>query len=402
MSTALDGIRVLDFSRILAGPWASQLLGDYGADVVKIERPGSGDDTRQWGPPWLGGEGGESAYFLSTNRNKRSVTIDLKTDAGVDLARKLALEADVVIENFKVGTLARFGIAAESLRDSNPRLVFCSISTYGQHGPKAHMPGYDAMIQASGGLMSVTGAPDEDNGGPQKVGVAVADIMTGMYAATAILAALTERDRSGAGQTIDVPLYDSQVAWLANQNMNYLIGGVVPERRGTAHPNIVPYQVFETADGHLMLAVGNDSQFRSCVACLGLPELADNPEFASNSSRVQNRRTLVDTLGIAFAERTTADWLTALTDAGVPCGPINDLREVFTSDYATERQLVLKQTHPLDNELPAVANPVRFSKTPVCYDKAPPLLGQHTEAVLREWLGYSAGSLDSLREAGAI
>ncbi|MDH3747610.1 MAG: CoA transferase [Gammaproteobacteria bacterium] len=402
MSTALNGIRVLDLSRILAGPWASQLLGDYGADVVKIERPGSGDDTRQWGPPWLGGEGGESAYFLSTNRNKRSVTVDLKTDAGVDLVRKLALEADVVIENFKVGTLARFGIAAESLRASNPRLIFCSISTYGQHGSKAQMPGYDAMIQASGGLMSMTGAPKDENGGPQKVGVAIADIMTGMYAATAILAALAARERNGAGQIIDVPLYDSQVAWLANQNMNYLVGGIVPQRRGTAHPNIVPYQMFATADGHLMLAVGNDSQFRSCVACLGLSELADQPEFTSNASRVQNRHILVNKLDTAFAACTTADWLRVLTDAGVPCGPINDLHEVFTSDYVIERQLVLKQTHPLDNELPAVANPVKFSKTPVCYDKAPPLLGQHTAEVLREWLGYSAESIDSLRDAGAI
>lgn len=405
MSTTLNGIRVLDLSRILAGPWASQLLGDYGADVVKIERPGSGDDTRHWGPPWLGGrdgEDGESAYFLSTNRNKRSVTIDLQTDPGVDLVRQLADQVDVVIENFKVGTLARLGLGADILRGHNPKLVVCSISTYGQRGSRAQLPGYDAMIQASAGLMSITGAPDDEHGGPQKVGVAIADIMAGMYAATAILAALAEVKRSGEGQTIDVPLYDSQVAWLANQTMNYLIGGVVPERRGTAHPNIVPYQAFATQDGHFMLAVGNDSQFRSCVACIGKPKLADQPEFATNATRVQNRKILVELLEAAFAKGATAHWLRELTEAGVPCGPINDLHDVFTSNYVAERQLVRKQKHPFNDELPVVANPVSFSKTPVSYDKAPPLLGQHTDEVLREWLGYSAASISSLRDAGAI
>ncbi len=402
MAGSLDGIRVLDLSRILAGPWASQLLGDYGADVVKIERPGSGDDTRRFGPPYLGGDSAESAYFLSANRNKRSVTVDLGTARGAGLIRALASRADVLIENFKVGTLARFGLDSASLRAADPALIYCSISAYGQTGSRAREPGYDAMIQASGGLMSLTGAPDAEGGGPQKVGVAIADIMAGMYAATAILAALHARAQSGEGQVIDVPLYDSQVAWLANQNMNYLVAGVVPERRGTAHPNIVPYQAFATADGHLMLTVGNDRQFRSCVTCLGLAPLADEPEFSSNSARVANRDALVATLAEALRTRSTSHWLSTLTGAGVPCGPISDLEAVFESDYALEKGLVKYQRHPLDDELPTVANPVRFSDTPVGYEKAPPMLGQHTDEVLREWLGYSAASIDSLRQAGAI
>ncbi len=402
MAGSLGGVRVLDLSRILAGPWASQLLGDYGADVVKIERPGNGDDTRQFGPPYLGDGGGESAYFLSTNRNKRSVTVDLGTARGAAVIRALAAKADVLIENFKVGTMARFGLDSESLRAADPALIYCSISAYGQTGSRAQEPGYDAMIQASGGLMSLTGAPDGEGGGPQKVGVAIADIMAGMYAATAILAALSARARSGEGQVIDVPLYDSQVAWLANQNMNYLVGGVVPTRRGTAHPNIVPYQAFATTDGHLMLTVGNDRQFRACVSCLGLARLADEPEFSSNSARVANRDALVATLSDALRTRSTSHWLSTFADAGVPCGPINDLRAVFGSAYAREQGLVKHQRHPLEDELPTVANPVRFSATPVGYEKAPPMLGQHTDEVLREWLGYSAASIDSLRNAGAI
>ncbi len=402
MAGPLDGVRVLDLSRILAGPWASQLLGDYGADVVKIERPLDGDDTRHFGPPYLGDGGAESAYFLSTNRNKRSVTVDLGTARGVGVIRALAARADVLIENFKVGTMARFGLDSGSLRAADPALIYCSISAYGQTGPRAREPGYDAMIQASGGLMSLTGPPDEEGGGPQKVGVAIADIMAGMYAATAILAALNARAQSGEGQVIDVPLYDSQVAWLANQNMNYLVGGIVPSRRGTAHPNIVPYQAFATADGHLMLTVGNDRQFRACVTCLGLARLADLREFASNSARVENRDGLIATLSEALRTQPTSHWLSTFADAGVPCGPINDLEAVFESDYAQEKGLVRHQPHPLSDELPTVANPVSFSATPVTYDKAPPMLGQHTDEVLREWLGYSAASIDSLRQAGAI
>jgi glutaryl-CoA transferase len=402
VSTVLKGIRVLDLSRVLAGPWATQLLGDFGADVIKVERPGSGDDTRRWGPPWLGGEEGESAYFLSTNRNKRSVTIDFKNLQGVRIVRELAGKADVIIENFKPGTMERFGLDEASLREHNQGLIFCSISAYGQVGSRSSEPGYDAMIQASGGLMSITGAADIAGGEPQKVGVAIADIMAGMYAATAILAALRHRDQSGRGQYIDVPLYDSQVAWLANQNMNYLVGGMVPERRGTSHPNIVPYQVFPTRNGHLMLAVGNDEQFARCVDVLVLKHLASDIRFSTNAARVNNRDELVAVLEAAFLTDDTEKWNMALSAAGVPCGPINDIKQVFDSDYAREQSLVRSLRHPLDDELPTVVNPVRFTETPVAYDKAPPLLGQHTDEVLHEWLGYSAQTIGDLRESGAI
>jgi glutaryl-CoA transferase len=402
MSGPLAGIRVLDMSRILAGPWAGQLLGDYGADVVKVEKPGTGDDTRHWGPPWLGDrERGEAAYYLAANRNKRSIVIDLASAEGQRVARELAGRADVLIENFRVGTLSRNGLGADSLCKANPKLIYCSITAYGQQGSRAQEPGYDAMIQAGAGLMSITGAPDSDGGGPQKVGVAVADIMAGMYAATAILAALRERDRSGQGQVIDVPLYDSQVAWLANQALNFLIGGEVPVRRGTAHPNLVPYQVFPTRDGHLMLAVGNDRQFRACVECLGMPELVEDPRFLRNADRVGNREELVGILSRGFAGDTTAAWLSRLASAGVPAGPINSIADVFTDAYAAERQLVHRMQHPLDDVLPTVANPVRFSRTPVCYQTAPPLLGEQTQGILRDWLGYRDDAIDRLTAPGA-
>ncbi|MEJ2275096.1 MAG: CoA transferase, partial [Woeseiaceae bacterium] len=306
MSEALQGIKVLDLSRVLAGPWAGQLLGDYGADVVKVERPDSGDDTRNWGPPWLGTE---SAYFLSTNRNKRSVTADLSTAGGRRVVRALALQADVVIENFRVGALARFGLAEDELMRDNPGLVLCSISAFGRTGSRAAEPGYDAMMQASGGLMSITGPDDDAGGRPQKVGVAIADIMAGMYAVSAILAALVARERSGRGQRIEVPLYDSQVAWLANQAMNYLVGGEVPGRLGTAHPNLVPYQAFATRDGDLMLAVGNDRQFRACMECVGLEALGRDERFANNDARVQNRRELIGILGPRLERENTDYWL---------------------------------------------------------------------------------------------
>lgn len=402
ISGPLQGIRVLDLSRVLAGPWATQLLGDFGADVVKVERPGTGDDTRRWGPPWLGGDAGESAYFLSTNRNKRSVTIDLKNDAGRRVLRRLAAKADVLIENFLPGTLAGVGLDIDALRREFPRLVSCTISAYGRETALAGKPGYDAMIQASAGLMSITGAPDAEGGGPQKVGVAVADIMAGMYAASAIIAALKARDESGIGDSIEVPLFDSQVAWLANQAMNYLVGGVVPERRGTAHPNIVPYQAFATADGHVMLAVGNDRQFAQCVRALGVPALASDPEFLTNADRVRARDRLVAELGRVLRRRSTADWVEVLSDAGVPCGPINAIDDVFESDYARERELVRTMPHPLSPSLPTVANPIRFAHHDIGYRRAPPLLGQHSDEVLREWLGYSAESIEELKKAGAI
>ncbi|MCP5092948.1 MAG: CoA transferase [Gammaproteobacteria bacterium] len=403
MAAPLSNIRVLDMSRILAGPWAGQLLGDYGADVVKVERPGAGDDTRHWGPPWLDGKGArESAYFLSTNRNKRSITVDIANSNGQKVIRDLIGGADVLLENYKVGTLQRYGLGADELREINPRLVYCSISAFGQTGSRASDPGYDAMIQASAGLMSITGPAGEDTDGPQKVGVAIADIMAGMYAATAILAALNARELSGEGQYIDVPLYDSQVAWLANQAMNYLVGGVAPRRLGTAHPNLVPYQAFSTLDGDLMLAVGNDRQFGACVECLGQAALANDARFAGNSDRIANRDELVALLENAFRTRTTAHWLAALSDAGVPAGPINDIEKVLSNTHAEERGLVRHLTNSVGQDVPAVSNPVDFSATPVSYDRAPPLLGEHTEEVLREWVGYSGQMIAELREAAAI
>jgi len=401
MSGPLEGIKVLDMSRILAGPWAGQLLGDYGADVVKIERPLVGDDTRHWGPPWLEEES-EAAYFLAANRNKRSVTVDIATEDGAGVIRDFARDADVVLENFRVGTLQRYGLDSESLVAVNPKLIYCSITAYGQQGSRAHEPGYDAMIQASAGLMSITGAPDGEGGSPQKVGVAISDIMAGMYATTAILAALRERDQTGKGQTIDVPLYDSQVAWLANQAMNFLVGGIRPERRGTAHPNLVPYQTFASSDGYITLAVGNDRQFAACASCIGKPGLAEDPRFGRNADRVENRKSLVHILREVFLTRTTSSWLQELSAAGVPAGPVNSVADVLTDAYAAERGLVRTMQHALDAELPTVANPVGFSRTPVCYGSAPPTLGQHTNEVLKEWLSYSDEKIESLQAAGAI
>ena len=396
MKGALQGIRILDLSRVLAGPWATQLLGDYGADVVKIERPGSGDDTRQWGPPWLGDE---SAYFLSTNRNKRSVTIDLASSEGKAVLRELAAEADVLVENFRVGTLQRLDLGPEDLMQRNPRLIICSISAFGQSGSRAQEPGYDAMIQASAGLMSITGP---EQGGPQKVGVAIADIMAGMYAANAVLAALQARERTGEGQRIDVPLYDSQVAWLANQNMNYLVGGVVPGRMGTAHPNLVPYQAFATRDGDLMLAIGNDRQFADLMECIGRAELATDPKFASNAARIEHRDELVGIVGDRLCQESTAYWLAELASRSVPAGPINDLAEVLGNEFAAERELVRSVRNTAGDDVPTVANPVDFSATPAVYERAPPLLGEHTGEVLREWLGYSAEAIEALRNKAAI
>ena len=403
---ALAKIRVLDLSRVLAGPWASQLLADYGADVIKVEQPGKGDDTRAWGPPWLKdderNETSDSAYFLSTNRNKRSLTVNLAHPDGSRIVRDLAEQCDVVIENFRVGTLKRFGLDYESLSALNPGLIYCSISAYGQSGSRSGRPGYDAMIQASGGLMSITGAADEEGGSPQKVGVAIADIMAGMYATTAVLAALVARDDRGEGQHIDVPLYDSQVAWLANQNMNYLVGGLVPGRQGTGHPNIVPYQTFATADGHLSLAVGNDRQFRSCMECLGLEALSEDPRFSDNASRVANRDVLVPLIAEKFREQPSASWLSRLGASGVPAGPINSIEDVFTEEYAAERQLVRRLSRSGADDIPTVSNPVRFSATPVSYRIAPPALGAHTHAILTTELGYSEEQIIALYESGAI
>lgn len=407
MSGALSHIRVLDLSRILAGPWAGQMLGDLGADVIKVERPGSGDDTRGWGPPWLKDEQGEdtsiAAYYLCANRNKRSVTIDFTRPEGQRLVRELAAVSDVVLENFKLGGLAQYGLDYESLKTVNPRLVYCSISGFGQDGPYAPRAGYDFLIQGLGGLMSITGRPDgEDGGGPMKAGVALTDILTGLYATNAVLAALAWRERSGEGQFIDLALLDVQVACLANQAMNYLATGRNPSRLGNAHPNIVPYQDFPTADGYMILAIGNDGQFARFCAEAGQPALATDPRFATNAARVGNRAVLIPLLKKLTVERTTADWIAALEARAVPCGPINTIADVFADPQVQARGLKVEMAHPLVGTVPQVANPMRLSATPTEYRRPPPLLGEHTDEVLTQMLGLHAGAVGLLRTNGVI
>ena len=406
MPGPLNSLKVIDMSRVLAGPWAGQLLADYGAEVIKIERPGVGDDTRSWGPPWLrdsaGNDTKEAGYFQSTNRNKRSVTVNLAHPLGQKLIRKLVTRSDILLENYKVGSLRRYGLDATNLCELNPALIYCSISAYGQSGSKSAEPGYDAMIQAAGGLMSITGESDADGGRPTKVGVAIADIMAGRYATTASLAALVERQKSGRGQRIDIPLFDSQVAWLANQNMNYLLTGTPPDRRGTAHPKIVPYQAFQTADGYLMLAVGNDSQFANCCASLGCPEVAEDPRYSANSARIENRDELIQIITERLTGETTAYWLDRFASLHIPAGPINDLAQVFSDPVVAERRIVRSLNHSLVGDVPTVANPVRFSDTPVEYKLAPPVLGQHTAEVLKDDLGYSDKEIARLYDSGAI
>ena len=405
--TPLDGIRVLDLSRILAGPWATQLLADLGAEVIKIERPGSGDDTRQWGPPWLadaeGKPSSESAYYLSCNRGKHSLAIDFTQPEGADLLRALAADSQVLVENFKVGGLAQYGLDYPSLQAINPRLVYCSITGYGQTGPYAQRAGYDAAIQAQGGLMSITGEPDGmPGGGPQKVGVAVADLMTGMYATTGILAALRHAEATGVGQHIDLALLDTQVGWLANQALNYLVGGSVPQRRGTAHPNIVPYQVMPAADGHFMLAVGNDGQFHRLCEIIGEPALARDPRYASNSARVSHRDELIAHLSGMLQTRPVADWLGLLEAHGVPCAPVNRIDQVFADPQVQARGMRIELPHALGADVPLVANPLRFSATPVQYTRAPPLLGADTRALLCERLGLDEARIDALLARGVV
>jgi crotonobetainyl-CoA:carnitine CoA-transferase CaiB-like acyl-CoA transferase len=413
---ALDGVRVLDLSRVLAGPWSTQVLADLGADVIKVEKPAKdgapgGDDTRGWGPPFLrdrdGHETTDAAYYLGTNRNKRSVTIDIATAEGAELVRRLADRADVLIENFKVGDLDRHGLDAASLLARNPRLVYCSITGFGQTGPYRGRAGYDYAIQGMGGLMSVTGpsraeiADDAPGGGPQKVGVAVADLFTGMYATVAILAALRHRDRTGQGQTIDMALLDTQVAMLANLGAGFLTSGVAPQRAGNAHQNIVPYQVFEVADGHLILAVGNDGQFARLCGIAGCSELATDARFARNAGRVRNRAVLVPLLAAKLKLRTRAEWLADLEAAKVPAGPINDLAEVFADPHVRHRGMAVELPHPTAGSVRLVASPIKLGATPVRYRHAPPLLGADTEAVLAE-LGLDAGAIAALRRGGAI
>ncbi|MEP7281696.1 MAG: CoA transferase [Rubrivivax sp.] len=408
---ALAGVRVLDLSRVLAGPWCTQTLADLGADVIKVERPPAdghpgGDDTRGWGPPFLrdagGAETAESAYYLGANRNKRSVTIDLAQPDGQALVRRLAAGCDVLVENFKVGDMARYGLDAATLRAEVPRLVYCSITGFGQTGPYRDRAGYDYAIQGMGGLMSVTGERDDrPGGGPQKVGVAVADLFTGMYATVAVLAALRHRDATGDGQVIDMALLDSQVAMLANLGANYLVTRQSPRRAGNAHQNIVPYQVFEVADGHLILAVGNDGQFQKFCTVAGCPELAADPRFLRNAGRVRERETLVPLLAERLRTRTRADWLAALEAAKVPCGPINDLADVFADPQVLARGMSTPVPHPLNPALELVASPLKLSATPVQLRHPPPLLGQHTDEVL-EAFGIDADERARLRRLRAI
>ena len=407
MSSPLDGVRVLDLSRILAGPWATQVLAAFGAEVIKVERPGVGDDTRSWGPPFLtdseGNATAESAYYLGANRGKRSLAIDFTSAEGQRLIRELAACSDVLVENYKVGGLAKYGLDHASLKAVNPKLVYCSITGFGQSGPYAHRAGYDAAIQAIGGLMSITGEPDgAPGGGPQKGGGAGADLMTGMYAVAAILAALRHAERTGEGQHIDLALLDTQVAWLANQAMNHLVAGTVPQRQGTAHPNIVPYQVMPAADGYFMLAVGNDGQFARLCVVLGEPELAHEPRYATNAARVANREALIAHLSARLAQRPAAEWLEGLEQATVPCAPVNRIDQVFEDPQVMARGLRVDLPHPQAGTVPGVANPVRFSATPVTYGRAAPLLGEDSDAVLRELLNLDDSAIARLRGAGVV
>lgn len=406
MTGALSHLRVLDLSRVLAGPWAGQILGDLGAEVIKIERPKSGDDTRSWGPPYLQGADGNadlSAYFLTANRNKQSLAVDIAHPEGQELIRKLVAESDVILENFKVGGLKRYGLDYESLKRINPKLIYCSITGFGQDGPYANRPGYDFLIQAMGGLMSITGQPDGEPGaGPMKVGVALTDIMTGLYATIGVLAALSHRDRTGEGQYVEAALLDVQVACLANQAMNYLTTGQAPGRMGNAHPNIVPYQDFPTADGNMVLTVGNDEQFARLCDVLGHAEWASDERFATNRARVANRKELIPRLRQATVMRSTQEWVQVLERSGVPCGPVNTLDQVFEDPQVLARGMKQSVQHPSLGDVPTVGNPIRLKLTPVSYRTAPPLLGEQSKQVLERVAGLSPVEIASLRERGVI
>lgn len=401
MAGPLAPYRVLDLSRVLAAPWVGQTMADLGAEVIKVERPGSGDETRGWGPPFLagrdGGETCESAYFLSANRGKKSVAVDLGTSEGQEIVRALAAKSDVLLENFKVGGLAKYGLDYDSLRAVNPGLVYCSITGFGQDGPYAGRAGYDFLIQGMSGLMSVTGEAD---GMPMKVGVAVSDLFTGLYAAVAILAALNHRERSGAGQHIDMALLDCQIAALANQTSNFHISGAAPDRMGNAHPNIVPYEAVPTADGHIILAIGNDRQYARFCEVVGRPELATDPRFSGNVARVANRKELMRIIFDITRTRDSVDWIAALEAVQVPCGPINRLDDVFADPQVRHRGMRIELDHPLAGMVPLTASPLRLSETPVEYHHAPPLLGQHTREVLCGLLDRDAAAVDDLMARG--
>ncbi len=403
---ALSHLRVLDMSRVLAGPWCGQILADLGAEVIKVERPGSGDDTRGWGPPYLqdaaGNDTQESAYFLGANRGKKSLTLDISRPEGQQVARALAERCDILLENYKAGDLQRYGLGYEDLRQQNPGLIYCSVTGFGQTGPMRQVAGYDFIIQALGGLMSITGERDDlPGGGPQKVGVAVADITTGMYATVAVLAALAHRERTGEGQYIDMALLDVQVAMIANMNMNYLVSGRVPKRQGNAHANIVPYQVFDAADGQFVLAVGNDSQFAKFCEAAGC-DFSHDARFKKNADRVRNREILIPLLAEVLRKRSVHEWVSLLEPLGIPVGAINDLSQVFEHPQVQARGMRIEAPHPLSGTVPLVASPMKMSRTPPIAAAAPPLLGQHTTEILREHLSFSDAQIAALQEKGIV
>jgi crotonobetainyl-CoA:carnitine CoA-transferase CaiB-like acyl-CoA transferase len=403
----LAHIKVLELSRILAGPWAGQMLADLGAQVIKVEKPEQGDDTRHWGPPYLptdhSSDKQQSAYFLAANRGKQSITIDIREPQGQEIIKQLVKNSDVLIENFKVGGLEKYHLDYSSLSAINPKLIYCSITGFGQNGPYAQRPGYDFLLQGMGGLMSVTGEPDHlPGGGPQKVGVALTDIITGMYATTAIQGAIIEREKSGLGQHIDLALLDVQVACLANQAMNYLVSQEIPTRMGNAHPNIVPYQRFQTADSFIILTIGNDSQFADFCQVADCQTLIQDPLFATNQARVRNREVVIERLAKIIKTKPSDFWLKQLEIKGVPCGPINDIAQVFDNPQIKYRKMLGELTHPQNGKVPAVANPINFSRTPIVYNQAPPNLGEHTEVVLTEQLGFDTDSISKLRKSKII
>ncbi len=407
MVAPLSHLRVLDMSRILAGPWAGQTLADLGAEVIKIERCGGGDDTRSWGPPFIedteGNQTNESAYFLSANRGKKSLALDIATPEGQEIVRRLAAKSDILIENYKVGGLARYGLGYEDLKKINPGLIYCSITGFGQSGPYAPRAGYDFLIQAMGGLMSVTGEKDDrPGGGPQKIGVALCDILTGLYTNIAALSAVMERDRTGKGCHVDMALLDVTVAAMANQALNYLVTGNAPARMGNSHPNIVPYEAFKAADQYIIVAVGNDGQFERFVGAAGLPELAADERFATNAARVANRLVLIPIIQAFIAERSGADWIEALEKVGVPCGPLNDMEQVFAHPQIKARGLQMEMPHPLAGSVPQVASPIKYEGESFEYQNAPPTLGQHSGEVLRDLLGMDDAEIDSLRSSGIV
>ena len=405
MTGPLEGLKVFDLTRVLAGPWCTQILGDLGAEIVKVERPGAGDDTRGFAPPFIpddkGEETGESAYFAGTNRNKRSITIDISSPEGQALARRLIAECDILVENFKVGALAKYNLAWDQLKDQFPRLIYCSITGFGATGPYAERPGYDGLVQAMGGIMSLTGEPD---GVPMKIGVPIADLMAGMYATVSVLAAVRHQEATGEGQHIDIGMLDTHVAWLANQGMNYLATGEDPPRLGNQHPNIVPYQVMPTADGYIVLSVGNDPTFERFCKLAGCEELLEDERFQTNATRVTNRAHVTETLNEITAKQTSAWWLENLEQHSIGCGPINSLSEVFADPQVASRHMVLEMDHPATGTAPVklIASPIRMTGTPVAYRHAPPTLGQHTEEVLAEMLGLSVDEVAKLRDDGVV